>query len=253
NPMDTSICLGDETSIILGNFGSIGLSPNYTVQWYQNNYEPAEDLDCTTCSIVYATPKADVRYIAVVTDSVGCKDTLTSDIEVRPLPVVNILNNDTTVKYGSQVQLLASGGYLYQWHPAGTINNPIIPNPIAQPVEPTMYTVYVVGTNGCPNQDSVKIDIDYRDNLFVPSAFSPNGDGKNDVFRIFNLSFQKVMEFRVFNRYGQEIFSTVNPTEGWDGKWKGVPQDIGTYYYIIRVAFPDGYVETYKGNVTLVK
>ncbi|MBZ0099247.1 MAG: gliding motility-associated C-terminal domain-containing protein [Taibaiella sp.] len=87
--------------------------------------------------------------------------------------------------------------------------------------------------------------MDKRDNLYVPSAFSPNGDGKNDVFRITNLGFQRIMEFRVFNRWGQEIFSTNDHRRGWDGTWEGVPQEMGVYNYLIRVAYPDGFVETY--------
>ena len=126
-------------------------------------------------------------------------------------------------------------------------------NPIASPTEPTMYTVTGIGVNGCRNIDSVKISIDYRGNLFVPTAFTPNADGKNDEFKVVNLTFQKVLEFRVFNRWGQEIFNTTDPKKGWDGKWKGVDQDMAAYNYIIRVAYPDGYVETYKGDVTLIR
>jgi len=169
------------------------------------------------------------------------------------LPVVNILNNDTTIKYGQSIQLLVSGAYLYSWYPVSTLSNPNIVNPYATPTEPTLYYVYGLGENGCRNIDSVRINIDYRDNLFVPSAFTPNGDGKNDVFRIANITFQKLQEFRIFNRWGQEIYSTTDPKKGWDGAWKGVPQDMGSYQYLIRVAYPDGYIETYKGDVTLVK
>ena len=94
--------------------------------------------------------------------------------------------------------------------------------------------------------------VDKRDNLLVPTAFSPNGDGKNDVFKVSNLTFQRIMEFRVFNRWGQEIFNS-NTNAGWDGTWQGEPQDIGNYTYLIRVNSPDGSVETYKGDVTLVR
>ena len=93
----------------------------------------------------------------------------------------------------------------------------------------------------------------YRDSLLVPTAFTPNGDGRNDVFRVANLSFQKLIEFRVFNRWGQEVYSTTDNNGGWDGTWKGVAQDMGIYTYIIRVAFPDGTVSTYKGDVTLIR
>jgi hypothetical protein len=61
------------------------------------------------------------------------------------------------------------------------------------------------------------------------------------------------MEFRVFNRWGQEVFSTTDIFDGWDGKWKGVEQGIGNYQYLIRVAYPDGKTETYKGDINLIR
>jgi gliding motility-associated-like protein len=97
------------------------------------------------------------------------------------------------------------------------------------------------------------VDIDYRANLFVPTAFTPNGDGKNDIFKVSNITFQRLQEFRVFNRWGHEIFSTNDIKSGWTGSWKGQPQDMGVYQYIIKVAYPDGIIETYKGNITLVR
>src|SRR5690606_22459779 len=186
-------------------------------------------------------------------DKDGCPDTFTVNVIVRPLPVVDILSRDTVLKYGQSMQLLGSGSFLYNWHPISTLTNPNIVNPVASPTEPTTYYVTGLAENGCRNVDSIHIDIDYRDNLYVPSAFTPNGDGKNDIFRVTNLTFQKLQEFRVFNRWGQEIFSTTDARKGWDGSWKGVPQDMGAYQYLIRVAYPDGLIETYKGKVTLVR
>ncbi|MEO6833816.1 MAG: gliding motility-associated C-terminal domain-containing protein, partial [Chitinophagaceae bacterium] len=74
-----------------------------------------------------------------------------------------------------------------------------------------------------------------------------------DVFKIVNPSFQRLMEFRVFNRWGQEVFSTTDINAGWDGTWKGIDQPTGVYQYLIRVGSPDGKAETYKGDVTLVR
>jgi gliding motility-associated-like protein len=97
------------------------------------------------------------------------------------------------------------------------------------------------------------VRIDYRQALFVPTAFTPNNDGNNDVFGVVNLSVQKIIEFRVFNRWGQEIFSTTDARQGWDGTWKATPQPTGSYNYIIRVAYPDGITDTFKGEVTLIR
>lgn len=257
-PRDTSVCFGQKYK--MNAFGGAISS----VQWYEINdndgsFMSPANITCESCSDPAQSlepivqPRKTTTYAAVYKDKYGCLDTFFSHGVIRPLPVVHILNNDTTIKYGQSVQLLASGAYLYSWNPLGSITNPNLSNPHVAPTEPTTFYVWGLAEDGCRNIDSVKINIDYRDNLFVPSAFTPNGDGKNDVFRISNITFQKLEEFRVFNRWGQEIFSTTDPASGWNGSWKGVPQDMGVYEYLIRVAYPDGYVETYKGNVTLVR
>jgi len=245
-PKDTAVCAGE--SVILHARGA------YSYHWYEDkNFHPATSLNCNNCEDPLATPPADRDYYLVTSDSVNCSDTFKLHVTVKPLPNVNILNGDTIIKYGQSVQLLASGAYLYYWSPTASLNNPNVINPIASPTEPTVYYLTGIATNGCRQIDSVKISIDYRDHLMIPSAFTPNGDGRNDEFKIVNLTFQKVMEFRVFNRWGQEIFSTTDGRKGWDGTWKGVAQEMGTYNYIIRVGYPDGYVETYKGDITLVR
>jgi gliding motility-associated-like protein len=253
-PRDTTFCQGQPfLAKAIGDFA--------TVKWYEDTmitaavptFGPATSLSCDDCTEPVGTPAVSTNYFAVMTDADGCSDTMMVRAVVKPLPIVNILNRDTTLKYGQSLQLLVSGAFLYSWQPLSTLTNPNIVNPVATPTEPTRYYVYGVAENGCRNEDSILINVDYRDNLFVPSAFTPNGDGKNDVFRVANITFQRLLEFRVFNRWGQEIYSTNDPRKGWDGSWKGVPQDIGVYQYLIRVAYPDGLVESYKGNVSLVR
>ncbi len=246
-PRDTSVCIGQS-------FGLVAAPQNSTVEWFFTNFTDASTtMSCTNCANPLVTPDQSGTYYVVFTDTHGCKDTLDVKVTVRPLPNVRILNQDTTIKYGQSIQLLVAGAYIYNWTPVSTLTNPNIVNPIASPTEPTTYTVFGLADNGCRNLDSVRISIDYRDNLFVPTAFTPNGDGKNDIFRVSNLTFQQLQEFRVFNRWGQELFRTNDPKTGWDGTWRGVQQDMGSYQYLIRVAYPDGFVETYKGDVTLIR
>ncbi len=248
-PADTAICFGEPAPLHAKN--------GFTYKWYEYKdgvYTLAtRNATCWECADPILTPKATTTYKIVVYDSVWCTDTLTARVEVMPLPDVHILNNDTIVKYGQAIQLLVNGARTYNWFQAGSVNNTSISNPIARPTERTDYVVGGIGKNGCRAFDTVTVDVDYRDNLFIPSAFSPNGDGKNDVFHIANLTFQRVLEFRVFNRWGQEVFYSNDNQHGWDGKWKGVPQDMGSYQYLIRLGYPDGLVETYKGAVTLIR
>ena len=90
--------------------------------------------------------------------------------------------------------------------------------------------------------------------MLVPNAFSPNDDGHNDIFRIIRyLNVEELLDFKVFNRWGQLIFETNDLRQGWDGTFKDVPQELGVYAYVIRVLNRDGEKITKGGNVTLVR
>ena len=240
--------LTHDTAVCIGSSVPLHVTGGNSYQWF-----PAAGLSDPTSADPIAAPTQTNTYHVSVVGEYGCADTLSVTVTILPLPPEHIINTDTTVKYGSTINLIATGANIYIWSPVGTLSDPNIPNPVAAPTDPTLYIVNGIDSNGCANSDSIQVNIDYRDNLMVPSAFTPNGDGRNDVFRITNITFQKILEFRVFNRWGQEIFSTTDPKGGWDGTWKGTPQDMGTFSYLIRVAYPDGYVETYKGDVTLIR
>lgn len=92
-----------------------------------------------------------------------------------------------------------------------------------------------------------------RKQLLIPNAFSPNNDGQNDYFKISNITDEKLIDFKVFNRWGTILYRTTDAKAGWDGTFKNQPQPVGVYGYVIRIGYSDGYVETYKGTVTLLK
>lgn len=89
--------------------------------------------------------------------------------------------------------------------------------------------------------------------LTIPNAFSPNNDGQNDYFKIWGITNEQVLEFKVFNRWGTILYNESNSTTGWDGTHKGVAQPLGVYGYVIRIKFPNGNIEIYRGTVTLVR
>lgn len=96
------------------------------------------------------------------------------------------------------------------------------------------------------------IDVNHKE-LLIPNAFTPNGDGQNDIFRITNFTNEKLIDFKVFNRWGTILFRSTDIREGWDGTNKGQQQPMGVYGYVIRIGYPDGNVDTYKGTVTLLR
>ncbi len=251
-PLDTTICLDDRVrATAIG----IGDAPSATYQWFAGPGGSLADLSCTNCIDPEITPSSSgtTIYTVVRTDFYGCMDTISINITVRPKPTVNITNGDSiTLRFGQELQLFSTGATRYIWSPSWAMSNPNVSSPTIKPDENTLYVVSGIDANGCGNYDSIYVNIDYSNNLFVPTAFSPNGDGKNDLFRIANFGFQAMQEFRVFNRWGQEIFSA-NDNRGWDGTFKGADQDNGTYMYLIRVAFADGQVQTFKGDVMLLR
>ena len=172
-----------------------------------------------------------------------------------PITFTNLTVSPQVITLGSSIQLNANGATYYKWSPAnGTLNNPNINNPIATPTDSvTTYTVYGMTEFGCLDSAQIKVYVDQDVKDFAPSGFTPNGDGKNDVFRLIGMRFHKLVDFRIYNRWGEKVFQTSNIEDGWDGSYKGVPQDLGTYMYEIIVALPNGLNKSYKGNVTLIR
>jgi gliding motility-associated-like protein len=241
-PKDTTICFGVKVKL--------EASGGLTYAW--NSVNPST-ISCLNCASTIVNPPVTTTYSVVLNDQYNCADTLYSTVNVNQLPFVDILTSDTTVKYGTTIRLNGTGAYLYNWYPAGALSDPNVQSPFLEVTRPVTIILTGIDANGCRNTDSVHINVDYTDPFFIPSGFTPNGDGKNDVFKVGSISFQKLLEFRVFNRWGQEVFTTTDPQKGWDGTFKGVPQEVGAYQYLVRIAFPDGKVYSYKGDVTLLR
>lgn len=91
--------------------------------------------------------------------------------------------------------------------------------------------------------------------IMIPNAFTPNGDGRNDLFKLVNTTNERLLDFRIFNRWGTILYRSPDDdvTKGWDGNYKNQPQPTGVYGYVIRIAYSDGNIETYKGTVTLIR
>ena len=119
-------------------------------------------------------------------------------------------------------------------------------------------TLMVIATTPAGCMDTAVLLVEpreYNKNMVIPNAFTPNGDGKNDVFRPFiNLDrAYSIIDFKVYNRYGQVIHASAHSSQGWDGSFNGKVQDNGVYQYIIRIRFIDGTEKQFKGDVTLIR
>jgi gliding motility-associated-like protein len=222
---------------------------NYAYSW-----SPATGIgDPTAASPNFFTPtEGDFKSILTVTTPIGCKG-IDSTILHAHTPFKIEVCDDKTVKYGESVRLNVKGALYYHWYPTNTLDNPNWAYPVATPTEPTRYTVIAMNDDaGCIDSAHVTVHVDYPDHA-VPSVFSPNGDGKNDVFRIVGIRYHRLLEFRIFNRWGQEVFSTTDPEGAWDGRFNGEPADIGSYHYLIKLESPDGKLKVHAGEVTLIR
>jgi gliding motility-associated-like protein len=174
---------------------------------------------------------------------------------VNPVPQIRI-TGDTVLFRGGTSQLDAmvgniSSGLSYAWTPAGSLSNPVIADPVAAPPKTTTYTVDVTTDNGCTAEKSVVVHL--ITNIVPPNAFSPNGDGNNDVFRIqYELDISAV-HFYVYNRWGQLLFADEGTHQGWDGRFNGSPQPTGAYAWVFQYKDREGNRQTLKGIVELVR
>jgi gliding motility-associated-like protein len=107
---------------------------------------------------------------------------------------------------------------------------------------------------GCRDSAKVLIDVDLEMTEHIPSAFTPNGDGMNDLFRVRGLKYQRIVEFKVYNRWGEVVYDyRTGDAQGWDGTYKGEPCDMGVYNYSVILAKAGEAEKIYKGNVTLIR
>lgn len=248
-PLKASVCVDDPLPLLA--------SGGDQYRWFNDaglTSVPTTTLNCTDCPDPKALPPVGVtNYYVLITSNEGCKDTLKSEVTVNPKPVIEAYPADTTIKYGKSIMLYAFGGTFYSWTPTGTLNDSYSPSPVVTPKESTSYVVMGANEYGCTATDTAIVNLDFREITMLPNAFSPNGDGLNDVFKIQNISFKRLVEFRIFDRWGKQVFETGNPATGWDGTVKGKPANADVYYYIIRLGYADDYVETFKGDLTLIR
>lgn len=189
-------------------------------------------------------------YTKVLETAHGCDSILVLQLEVHPVPVIETCA-DTVLQGIQPLQLWATGGKYYHWEPSIWLSDDRVPDPVATPRHPIVYSVTVANEYGC--LDSSFVRIGFSDNMMVPNAFSPNGDGLNDEFRIVNYGYQEILDFSIYNRWGEKIFITYDGSEGWDGTYKGQPSETGVYYYRIQARLWNNETKTIKGDLTLIR
>ncbi len=222
-----------------------------------NNYQwtPPDGLDNTTIANPTASPSNTTTYIVTSTDGVCFTSSDSVVVTVIQIPEI-FAGADAEMIYGQTYQLNAftNGGSIL-WEPSTFLDCATCEDPIASHVNiPITYKLTVTDSFGCKAEDYIKINLACDDDVFfIPNTFTPNGNGKNDIFRIRTYGLSYISAFRVFNRWGEMVFETYDVNEGWDGTWQGKLCTPAVYVWYIQGTCANGVELRKKGNVTLIR
>jgi gliding motility-associated-like protein len=247
------VSAGADTSICYGQIVNLYANTNAT----SFAWSPVNSLSQPNTLTPTASPAATTAYIITVSDNKGCSNPVsdTTIVTVIP-PVPAFAGNDTVIVANQPLQLNATGGTSYTWSPTTGMNDPYIPNPIVilgTQYDSVKYHV-TVSVNNCSAGDDIKVTVfKTQPNIFVPSAFTPNGDARNDIMRPKVVGMKQFNYFRIYNRLGQMVYATSTPEQGWDGNISGTPQPTGTYVYMVQAIDYTGRVVTKKGTLLLIR
>ena len=244
------VCINDSVQINALPAGKIiTWSPNTNIS-NLNAYNP------------FVSPPGNTTYTAALTDSVGCfSDTTFVNVITKSLPLVNA-GSDQILPHNSMFTirpLYGSNVVSYQWSPADSLNCSTCPITSGTALQSQQFTIKVTSDSGCVAKDVINIFIECKfANLLMPSAFTPNRDGKNDFYYPLTRGIKLVKKFTVFNRYGQAIFERSNflPNNrllGWDGKYKGIDQNADSFIYVMETICDLGELISRKGTFLLLR
>jgi gliding motility-associated-like protein len=203
------------------------------------------------------------KYVLNVSSN-GCKSLKGDTISVTMLPSVKVFaGNDTSISINQQLQLnavdVSNTGFInYNWSPSFAISNSGIKNPVFSFNTVTnnnglTYTVTATSPEGCKATDNITIKVFEKPDLFVPSAFTPNNDGLNDFAVVVPVGIKELKYFKIFNRWGIEMFSTTDYRKGWNGLSKGKEQPSSVFVFQAMGVDYNGNTIFKKGTVTLIR
>lgn len=235
---------------------SLGLCPNDSLDIEVGGgttytWAPDEHISTTTSASVRVYPVADMLYDVTVVSDKGCIDTLRVPVEVYSGAVL-FLGPDVTLHPGESHQMNPGGNCEYiKWFPEVGLSSPYSKNPIAKPDVYTRYFAHGTTIYGCKTSDTIDIYLE-QTILDVPNAFNPSGY-ENKELKIIKRGIATLKYFRIFNRWGETVFETMDIEKGWDGKYNGVDQPVGVYVYMVEAVTDDGRPFVRQGNITLLR
>lgn len=205
-----------------------------------------------------AHPPRTTGFVLTAYDTKGCPKPARDTVLITVNPKMRVTAvTDTSVVVNQPLQLLASGAESFFWFPSAFLNAANIPDPVAifpNPAISLVYKVVGINANGCYDSSFITIRVFKGEPVvFVPTGFTPNQDGRNDVIRPIAAGIKHIEYFNIYNRWGQLVFTTSRNGHGWDGRINGQLQDTGTYVWMVKASDYTGKAYFEKGVFTLIR
>lgn len=236
-------------SICQGNSVVLSASGGQHYQW-----TPSDGLSSDTIANPIAQPLASTLYNITISNDFGCRDSALVKVNVFENLSINA-GSDQSINIGDSVILNATvkgTSVNFYWSPSTFINDIHSVTPKVYPIEDVVYTLTANSTVGCGSAtSSVKIKV-YK-NIFIPNAFTPNDDGRNDKFRVIGAGNYKQFKLLIFNKWGGIIYSTTDINNSWDGRFKGELQPTGPYVYYVEIRTASNKKISKKGTIMLLR
>lgn len=234
---DTTICKGDTVKL--------------------NASSPSANLNWTgfgNAASIVVSPQSTTTYFVAATDTNGCLNKASVIVAVQDFSLLLSADKNPSPS-GTTVALQTSGNLFYavtSWQPSVLFVNQTAKSQRFVVDTSVNITVRAQTIIGCRDSASLQLIAIPLDDVYIPSGFTPNGDGRNDEVRVVGTAIEE-MDFKIFNRWGQTVFYTNDKSKGWNGKVAGMLQPVGIYVYFVKVKKYNGQVVVKKGTVTLIR
>ena len=245
---DATLCFGSTTRLA----GSGGAVYHWTPSAYLSNPDSPNP--------VVSIPRPGTYvYVLDVTTANGCRSVRSDTVRITVQPPIRLFAGRDTILVSNQplqlnvTDLSGSGLVSYSWSPSFGLNNPFLQNPVATVNRDTRYVVTARTADGCSASDDISIKVFNGPDIFVPTGFTPNGDGLNDLLRPVYAGIRELKYFSVFSRWGERVFSTNNMSAGWDGTYKSQKQDGNVFVWEVKGVDYAGHVIRKKGTAVLIR
>jgi gliding motility-associated-like protein len=237
--------ISNSVSMCQGSSANLKVEGGNTYKW-----QPQKDISSSTSSNVIVSPSSSTVYSVQVSSNSICPVTSTVLVDVIPLPPLDA-GQDTTINIGEIISLHATGQGIFKWSGEDIFCYECSTTQV-RPITGSCYTVELTDNNGCRATDEICVKIINDFDVYVPNTFTPNEDGRNDVFQLYCHGIKKLSIY-IYSRWGDLLYQSDDMNFSWDGTFHGEPCEIATYVYELEYDPYNGKHVSKAGHVNIVR